>query len=383
MTDVQGSAALDVAQVVAGLRQLKTGIDSLTNGMTRLNTESDKTKRTLKDTFKDSAQAAGKAGGPVGSWSSKLLGGASMGDAFGRVAVGLSLVTVGMRAYQSVVDAAIDRTRLFINAQNDMRNTADQTDKALENMARKGESQARSRTDLIAVGGKNAADDADMVTSTGAASFESASKGVAAIYGRFGDTARAKNAVDLAMRGAMGGLDFAEVSQELTRHGGAIDDSSQADRLLGRMAKRQTGARGKDEEVWQGRMANINADAFLMEARAQASARSGIPGLERNAFMGAGLGQKDAAFASDPKTFFENEAFKKIAQAIEDLKKLAETQTGLSRVLADVFQPGGSHQTQLDRLINATAKAQGTYVEPPTPTYNPVKAMSAQADALR
>lgn len=359
MTEVQGAASLDVNQVVQGLRQLKTGLDQLTSGMIRLNTESDKTKRTLKDTFKDAGQAAGKAGGPLGSWSSKLFGGATMDGAFSRVAVGLSLVTVGMRSYQAVVDAAIERTRLFVAAQKEVREVADQAANATDQMARRGEAQARSRTELVAVGGSAAAEDADMVASTGAATFDQAQQGVATIYGRFGRGVRARNAVDIAMRGAMGGLDFGEVAKELTRHGGAIDDPGMADRLLGRLAMRQTGGRGNPEEVWAERMRNINADAFLVEARAQASARSAVPGFERQAFMGANLGQKDAAFAANPQAFFENEAFKRFTQSVEDLKKMAEAQGTMGRVIADIFQPGGSFETQISRLQNARAESMG------------------------
>jgi len=359
MNDVQGSASLDTAQVVAALRQIKMGIDANTRSMAQLNTQSDRTKRTLQQTFRDGAAAASKAGGPIGSYSTKILGGASMDGAFGRIAAGVGVLTVGVRAYQAVVAAAIDRTRLFIEAQKDVRNVAEQTDKAMENMAKRGEAQAKSRTDLIAVGGQAAADDADLVASSGAASFDSASKGVADIYGRFGNSQRAKNAVDIAMRGAMGGLDFAEVAKELTRHGGAIDDSSMADRLLGRMAQRQTGARGNPEEIWRSRMANINADPFLMEVRNQATARSVVPGFERSAYMTARLGQQEASFASNPAAFFESESFKKFTQSIEDLKKMAESQGTASRILADVFQPGGSFETQIARLQNARAGSQG------------------------
>lgn len=380
MNEVQGSASLDAAQVVAALRQMKTGIDTLTSAMTVLDKKGNEVKRTLKDAFKDGAQVAGKAGGPLGSWSSKLLGGVGMDGVFGRIAAGLSVATVGFRAYQSVVEAAIDRTRLFIEAQKDVRNVAEQTDKAMENMAKRGEAQEKSRADLVAVGGKNAADDADMVASSGAASYESASQGVATIYGRFGDTARGKNAVDIAMRGAMGGLDFAEVAKELTRHGGAIDDSSMADRLLGRMAQRQTGGRGNPEDTWRSRMANINADPFLMEVRNQSSARSIVPGLERGAFMTARLGQQDAAMAANPGAFFENEAFKKFTQTVDDLKKLAEAQGTPARVIADIFQPGGSFETQISRLVNANARARGVEAQPRESTFNPVQAMSDAAE---
>jgi hypothetical protein len=205
-----------------------------------------------------------------------------------------------------------------------------------------------------------------MVASTGAVSADDASKGVAAIYGRHGDSVRAKRAVDIALRGAMGGLNFAEVAQELTRHGGAIDDGDQADRFLGRMAKRQTGGRGSPEEVWRGRMENINADAFLMEARNQGAKRSGIPGLERDAFMGAGLGSKDAAMAADPKAFFEGESFKKLTQAIDDLNKLSASQGTAAAAIADMFSPNGSFKTQVDRLIQANAKARGIESAPDT-----------------
>ncbi len=379
MNDVQANASLNNAQVVAALREIRVGIDANTRSMVLLNTQSERTKRTLRDTFKDGAQAASKGGGPIGSYSSKILGGASMDGAFGRIAAGLGVISFGFRAYDSVVAAAIDRTRLFIESQKDVRNVADQTDKALENMAKRGESQARARTDLIAVGGKNAADDADMVASSGAASFDSANKGVATIYGRHGDTVRAKRAVDIALRGALGGLDFAEVAQELTRHGGAIDDGDQADRLLGRMAMKQTGARGNPQEIWQSRMANINSDAFLTEARTQGANRSVIPGLERTAFMSAGLGSKDAAAAANPGAVFESESFKKFTQSVDDLKKLAESQTGAARIIADVFQPGGSFQTQVDRMTNANARARGLESVRPAPAFDPVQAMSDAA----
>lgn len=358
MSDVQGSASLDVAQVVAGLRQLKTGIDSITNGMTVLNQKGDQVKRTLKDTFKDSAQAAGKMGGPLGSWSSKLFGGASMGDGFGRIAVGLSLATVGFRAYQSVVDAAIERTRMFVAAQKEVRDIADQTDKAMDSMAKRGEAQAESRLKVIAFG-KNAESDADMMASDGLMSQQEANEAAAILYGRFGDSEMAKAGVDTVMRGAHGGLDPIRVAKELIKHGNVLTDSSQSDSMLGWMAMEDSGAQGDPEEIWKNRMSNFKNSPYAQAVWRNRADRSGIPGLERSAFMTAGLGAKDAAQAANPQAFFENEAFKKFSQSVEDLKKMAEAQGPAARILADVFQPGGSFQTQLDRMINANAEARG------------------------
>jgi hypothetical protein len=365
---IEENATLDVQQVLQGLRAMTAGLNNVTTAMTKLNDTGEKTKRTMKENFKDGAGVASRAGGPAGSFTSKLLGGGAMEGLFGKLAVAVSLGTLAFRGFQAAVDASLDRVRLMIEAQRSMRQVTEQTDKALENMAKRGEAQARGRTGAIAAGGQGAADDIDMVTSTGAATDEQATRGVASLYGRFGKTGRARKGVDIAMRGAMGGLDFDQVAEALTKLGPAIENNDAVDRLLGRMSQKQTGRVGDPAQIWRERMQNINADPFLMEARNQQAARSGIAGLERQAFMGSGLGQAEASAAASPRAVAENEAYIKLNQTMEELKKQAEAQGVVNGFLADIFRPEGSFNTQLRRLIDAQAEARGVRSAPPVPS---------------
>lgn len=365
--EIQGDASLDVQQVLAGLRQLQTGITGVTNGMMRLNNEGDKAKRTLKDTFKDSAQAASKAGGPIGSWTSKLFGGASMGDGFGRITVGLTLAAAGARAFTGQVERAVQQSMLLLKVQRDIRESNERANNELNSMASRGEKQAGGLVPMVAVGGKNAMDDLSMVTSSGV-DQGSAAKGIAALYGRFGDSERAKKAVDIAMRGEMGGLNFDEVADELTRHGGAIDDESQSDRLLGRIAMRKTGTRGNPEEVWRERMKNLDSNAFTKKAREEQGLRSGVAEKEREAFMGRSPARLDLQSA-DPKSAAENERFKREEQEMADLAavgKAAREAVGGLGILVEwaknvgvLFGGAGSLQNQLESAQRIRAEAAG------------------------
>lgn len=368
---IEENATIDVAQVLQGLRAMAAGLNNVTTAMVKLNDTGEKTKRTMKENFKDGAAAASRAGGPAGSFTSKLLGGGAMEGVFGKLAVAVSLGALAFRSFQSAVDASLDRVRLMIEAQRSMRQVTEQADKAMENMAKRGEAQARGRTGAIAAGGQAAADDIEMVTSTGAATDEQATSGVAALYGRFGKTTRAKKGVDIAMRGALGGLDFNQVAEALTKLGPAIDNNDAVDRMLGRMSQRQTGRVGDPAEIWRERMQNINADPFLMEARNQQAARSGISKLERDAFMGAGLGQSDAAAAASPLTSFQVEANAKFDQMIAELKLAAEAQGTMAGLWADLFG-SGSFETQMRRALNARAEAGGMPTGEPRGAPNPL-----------
>jgi hypothetical protein len=382
--EIQGDASLDVQQVLAGLRQLQTGITGVTNGMMRLNTEGDKAKRTLKDTFKDSAQAASKAGGPLGSWTSKLFGGASMGDGFGRIAVGLTLAAAGAKMFTGQVERAVAQSLLLLKVQRDLREDAARANNELNSMAARGEKQAGGLVPMVAVGGKNAMDDLSMVTSTGV-DQGSAAKGIAALYGRFGDSERAKRAVDIAMRGEMGGLPFEEVADELTRHGGAIDDSTQSDRLLGRLAMKKTGTRGNPEEIWAERMKNLDSNAFIKKAREDQGKRSVVDEKEREAFMGRSPVGQDLR-AADPVSAAANERYKRDEQEMADLatvgKAAREAVGGLgilvewAKNLGLLFGGDGSLQNQLEAAQRRRAEALG--VAPPPDPVKPVNFTSGR-----
>jgi hypothetical protein len=356
---IEASGSIDVTQMVSALRLLKTELDGVSRSLGGINNNGDKAKRTLQDNFRESAKVAGKAGGPAGGFISKLSSGAGMDDIFGRLAVGVSLATLAFKGYQAAIDASLTRTQLLIAANKDLRNETDQTDKAVESLAKRGEAQAAGRTALIAAGGQRAAADADMVSSTGAATPDQAQRGTATLYGRFGDTDRARNAVDIAMRGAMAGLNFEEVANELTKLGRSIDDSSHSDRLLGRMVQRQTGGRGDPEELLRGRLGNLNTDDFIKKAREQAGVRSAIPGIERTAFLGSDVARKDLAEASGPGAAIASESFKKLEQTMDDLRQLSKAQGPVMGFLADIFKPEGSFETQLRRIAIANAEARG------------------------
>jgi hypothetical protein len=350
----------------------------------RLNTEGDKAKRTLKDTFKDSAQAASKAGGPLGSWTSKLFGGASMGDGFGRIAVGLTLAAAGAKMFTGQVERAVAQSLLLLKVQRDLREDAARANNELNSMAARGEKQAGGLVPMVAVGGKNAMDDLSMVTSTGV-DQGSAAKGIAALYGRFGDSERAKRAVDIAMRGEMGGLPFEEVADELTRHGGAIDDSTQSDRLLGRLAMKKTGTRGNPEEIWAERMKNLDSNAFIKKAREDQGKRSVVDEKEREAFMGRSPVGQDLR-AADPVSAAANERYKRDEQEMADLatvgKAAREAVGGLgilvewAKNLGLLFGGDGSLQNQLEAAQRRRAEALG--VAPPPDPVKPVNFTSGR-----
>jgi hypothetical protein len=376
---IEENATLDVAQVLQGLRAMTAGLNNVTTAMTKLNDTGEKTKRTMKENFKDGAGVASRAGGPAGSFTSKLLGGGAMEGIFGKLAVAVSLGTLAFRGFQAAVDASLDRVRLMIEAQRSLRQVSEQADKAMENMAKRGEAQARGRTGAIAAGGQYAAEDIDLLAKTGLVTHEQATAGVTALYGRYGKTARAEKGVDIAYRGAQAGLDFDQVAEALTKMGPAIENTAAVDRMLGRMVQKQTGRVGDPTEILHERLQNINADPFLMEARKQQAARSGIAGLERQAFMSAGLGQKEAAEAANPLSAFLVEANIKFDQMIAELKLAATAQGNISAVMADVFGQG-SFETQMRRALNARASAAGLPVDnTPSPAQ---RASSFAAEAV-
>lgn len=366
MSDIEADAKLDVGQVLQGLRLMTSELNNATLAMKKLNDQGDKTKRTLKDNLKDAGGVAGKAGGPVGSFTSKLLSGSSMDGVFGRMAAGLGVATLAFRAYQSVIEAALDRTRLFIEAQRNMRAVTEQTKTAVDAQARRGEAQAAGRIDAIANGGQSAANDIEMLTGSGGATPEQANEAVSTIYGRFGNTARARNAVDTTMRGTLGGLSAPEVAKNLTQMGAAVDNNDQVDRMLGRMSQLQTGRVGDPQQIWLERMRNLNGDEVTMKARQNSAARSVIPGMERAAFLKSSLANSDLADQSSSSKL-QLDAFNKMAQVMEELKLQAKAQGTVNGFLADIFQPGGSFETQMRRLAIANAQAQGLPTNDSTP----------------
>ena len=362
------TASLDVGQVLRCLRDMKSGIDANTESLRRFNSTSDNTRKKLQDNFRNAGSVANRAGGPVGSFTGKILSAGSMDGMFSRMAAGVALGAAAIRAYSAVVDMAVERARLFINAQNEIRQTVEKANQALDAQAKNGEAQAPQRFALIAAGGENASRDADMVASIGTASPEESVKGVTMLYERFGDTPRAKKAVDMAMRGSMAGLSFTDVASQLTKMGNAIDDTDNVDHVLGRMVQEKTGRRGDPKEIMRERLRNVQADEYLTKARDSQAKRSEITKLERDRFMQRDTVSKEISEAKDPLSGLQLENFKKLNDTMDELKKLAEAQGPVLGFMANIFKPEGSFETQMKRLSIANAQANGLPTKDSTPT---------------
>lgn len=114
MDEVQGKITTDATQALAAY-------DALTAKQIRLNRAVEAGNRAAKDyqktvskNFRDAGQAAGRAGGAVGTAGSQILGSAGMDSAFGRLGVAVGIVAFGFRALSSVVDSRIAREREVI-----------------------------------------------------------------------------------------------------------------------------------------------------------------------------------------------------------------------------------------------------------------------------
>lgn len=368
--DLTSQATMQLGQTLAQMRALRGEINANTEALKRYN---DIARRTQSNEMKNLGRAV-KDGGPLGSFSDKIIKGGDMGGVFGRIAVAITAASMALRVYNAVVDANLERVRMVIQAQREMQKVTEDTRKAIDGMARKGEAQLPGFTKLAAAGGQAAIDDAEMVSSTGTATNDQANRGVAAIYNRFGNTKRSRNGVDIAMRGAMGGLDFEEVAQELTKYNASIDRPEVADRMLGQMLQRQTNRVGNPATLWQERMRNVDASGFIGRAREQAGERSVVAAAERDALMRTAPGQADAAEAKSPGTKILLETYKVQQEQLAAQQKIADAQPAIAAALANLgmlLGGEGSETQKLLRMRNAQAEGAGIPVDRSSGTSTP------------
>jgi len=363
MSDLQADLSANVGQTLAALKSVEDRILRIEAATKRANAASKDHQREVSKGYKEAGEAISKAGGEgIG----KIIKSGGMEGIFGRIAVyGLAartaweLIAVG-------IENSISKAELFLQATEKI---TEATNKALETrkqQAAAGESLVPGRKSLLAAGGDNAVGQAEIVVQSGLATLQEATQAVSAIYGKFGDTTRARNAVTVASLVARGGGSFAEAAQGTLHAGAALDATDNARRLAGRLFKKQTGRIGGGDGVDQlyESIDRISNDPASQRFAQVSDIKNKTNKANLNTFIEGGTDKphEELAAAIDPLSKNLVDLNLTTQKQIAALETLAKAQGTLGAIMANIglLSGGkGSYENQIRKLNIQNARAAG------------------------
>jgi hypothetical protein len=370
--------AMNIGDTIMQMQRVEHSLD-------RLDEKAKKATRSARDLHKElgkpfnkqvaeGGQRIASASGPMGSVLGRVMGGFGIDGAVGRAAVGFGVLSVAVGAAARVAEVAADRTQKLIEAESQLADAREKSDKALDAQAREGANQRQAIAQLHLFGGQNAVDAADaFATRHGQKTADVQAAAGLAYRSLDGD------AIDNAMRAALeavrGGLagSMQEAMQTITsdRHIGAMlkgrslgqdnGDLTKVDDALAWMY-RQPG-RPVDRELGKRIRASRRTDDDATDFLEAADRMTGIDSQQdrvkrqRTTERGEQTAREDLARTVSPESAELVKVGQQMQKAVDQLQRLADSQNTVARVLADLTSPQGSFETQKRRLQTAQGSA--------------------------
>lgn len=362
-SEIQAQISVDASKALAAYDALTAKQVKLNRAVEAGNRAAKDYQKTVSKNFRDAGQAAGRAGGPLGTAGSQILGSAGMDSSFGRLGVAVGLVAFGFRALTSVVDSRIAREREVIEQ---TRKLGDALEGAGKQAGKRGLSAvpfAQQVRSLEATGGS--VQDAQRIADQIGARVEDVVSGMIEIR----RNARTREEVQAATREASilfraGKTSFAEGAAGVTKGG-----TQRA--MLGGEAG-EAGAsylRSKGEQATAAQL-TVTSPMFLrrsslvpkldeMNRLENQKTMSGLSAIQSGE-AGAEL-RDEVARMFNPSAVAIAEWNKGVQQNIETLKQLEKYEGSVVRIfrnIAMVFGGEGSIQNQRMRAQNVAGDVQ-------------------------
>lgn len=363
------------AEIRNGIRQLQSNVEGLTRSIGVANRGTKELGKESNKAFKEAGEAVKRMGGPLGEAIAKIGGATGMRGGLAQVAAAALVAGIAFKAYNAVVDANIERTRKQIEAAHELEDAELSAAKSREQHGLAAvQSQGADLRRLVTRGGRKAVDEAEDISRDKTLGIEAADarRGVAnsfTIPAHLRDNRSALIRV-AKMVAASGESSFSEAidqvlsSPELLARLRNGSDSDVARRVvvkrrgqiptIANLDQAGQDITGRTAELRQGGqgLAGIIKEIIAIASGEDVTGRKEIE--DGTAEIGT---RKHAAAVADPKSAALVELSLKQSKVTEDLTKLATEQGRILGLLADVFQPGGSFQTQIDRLNSARGRA--------------------------
>ena len=336
MSDIQATFTAQTTQATQAIDQVGAAFDRMEAKVKKANKATKDLQAEFSKGLKQSGEAVGKAGGPLGSVGGRILGGVSMGGGLGILAGGLAAVTTAYSAISASSQKTIEDARSLADSIDKLGAAAEKGQKGVEAQAAAGAAQAPTIRKLFAMGGNGAMNMLKGLEGEGI-DTDSAAGGLQAVMRRFAgqDLSRGApaNAIAQATNLSKLGMDFKDAIESLIQQGGLGDENS-ARRSAALVFRNQSGQRGDPAELYRNALSRVADDEFLTNEEKARKISGRLPGSQRGR-SGAlvGMAQDNLALALDPlsKAMLENN--KLVEKQLELQKMDAENQHILVRAL--------------------------------------------------
>lgn len=285
------------------------------------------------------ALRAGGAGAGLGAAAGGVAAGGVMGNLAAVAGLAATVVAVTQR-FVALADASAKR-RLDFELQ--LADAAEKAKDARAASAERGQGQEQAYRRALFTGGRQAIRRADALIEAGIdpATAYAAAADTHAAAGQHGNTDQVL--LQIARRGG----DVGTAARTLRDRPWMAGSASAATDLMGLRASDYW-------SDWSRGDAAVEGDPFLRRAEARRRQRGELALADRdNATTGAHLagGARDVRMATDPAAELRRDAIVGSDKALAELARAAELQSRTSQLLADIFSPGGSFETQLIRAM--------------------------------
>jgi hypothetical protein len=321
------------------LDQVKTKAREATLAAKDMNAEMAKQLRTGAIAARGTAGAAGM---------SAIGGGLAAGGMMGGMAAAAGAAATVMTIVKRFGDLMEESARRRLGYEQEIADSAEKAKDARGASAERGMGQEQAYRKAMFAGGPQAIARADQMIAEGvdpADAYAAAadSQGAAGTYGN-------KKIGDILAKVANRGGDVKKAAEKLKNRPWMAEGDTAASDLMG--------LRPGEVDGWADY--NLGQDPFLKQAKAGRALRGQRDLADRgNVAGGAGLAgrSRELAMASNPEGTLRADAIDKINKGIEGMEKLADAQTKGFKLLADIFTPGGSFETQLIRAMRDRDRA--------------------------
>jgi hypothetical protein len=362
--DIQTQVTAQTGQSVAALNQVTSAMDRLANKTKAASKEAQDLQKKVNGTFKEAGAGIAKAGGPLGSVGSRLLGGIGMGGPLGVASVGLVAVTTALNALSAASNRAVEAVGKVIEYEEKNRAAREKGAKEEQAQAEKGAAQEGAVRPLIAKGGAVAERELVRLERKGI-DTTTAARGLERIATRFPgqplDSGAGKNAIDQALNLASLGMRFDEAIEKLLARGGlnTFDSSMRSGDLV---YKEFTGQRGDPAEIRAEAIKNVARSTYLTDVEKKRQIEGQIPETQRNRSGDLELAAREnlaAAVAPMAKALLEANVLAQ--RQIDAMQRQADAQNILMRWITTSGRAfglsAGSEQQKVNAEIEARANA--------------------------
>ncbi len=222
MSDLQDSVTSDVQPTLSNLQKVKAMFVAIGVEIKKVNNFGNDFQNNIakagghtKQTLGGAGKLIGKVDGGLGGGFKQLFGDFGDSSIFSRLAIGAGLAGTGIKVFNDVLGKFEERATAGAASLERMNKALESADAVTKSRIDKGLGGADTHRALLAVGGQEAVDQADLIGRSGLASPEEAARGVLSIYSKRGGNAKiARQSVDLARGAASRGVPFAAAADE-------------------------------------------------------------------------------------------------------------------------------------------------------------------------